>query len=58
MKDHAEVVFAHVVRDLLLEEGADGEVGLDKVHRLLDLLRGDGQPEVYIMSPGDKIKCI
>jgi len=54
VKDHADMVLAHVIRDFLLEKGADGEVRLDGVHSLLDLLRRDGQSEVNIVAPTQK----
>jgi hypothetical protein len=51
VEDHAHVVLADIIRDLLLEEWADGEVWFDGCDGLLDLLRGDGQPEVNLVTP-------
>ena len=54
VEDHAHVALAHLIRDLLLEEGADGEVRLDGGDGLLNLLGRDGQPEVHIVASAQK----
>ena len=50
MEDETQVLLAHVLRDLLLQEGADHEIRLHGVHALPDMVRGYCQPKLDLMT--------